>query len=440
MIIKHKISVIFLMVVLFTMGKSYAQEVLTPREAVKIALKNNYSIQIAKNEQKITENNYAAGKTAFLPTLDANGNYTKSSTNTKLKFFDGRSINQNNAKSTNMSAGATLNWTIFDGLKMFAAFGRLKEMRKNGELNFKSTVENNITDVLSTYYNIVAQQQVLEVISKNIALSQERVRIAQSKLEYGSGSKFDLLQAQVDLNSDKASLMKGQNDLSSLKIKLDELLGRESGTEFVVQDTIEIDTLLSMDNLKPKVEKENSQLQLAKQNENISKIDLKLAQSDLFPKISLNLGYDFNKSESQAGFVESSQNTGLNYGITASFNIFNGLDTRRQIENAQVNIYTSKTQFKQVNNQVHSNLLNTFRRYKNSLELISLDTENLKVAEENVSIALEKIKLGNITPLEFRETQTKMLSAKSNLVSAQYDAKVAEIELLKLSGQLVKSD
>ena len=437
---KKSLVVVFCVALLLCSSNIYAQELLTPKEAIKIALENNYSIKLAKNSKQIAENNYSAAKTKLLPTLDATGSYSKSNTNTKIEFYDGRKIDQNNAKSNTINAGVALNWTIFDGFKMFAGLSEVKELQKNSKTNLKATIENSLTDILSTYYDIVRQKQVLEVVNKNINISKERVNIAESKLKFGSGSKFDLLRAQVDFNTDKASLLKGQNDLSTAKIKLNRLLGRDPETEFTVSDSIPLDPGLSLETLKNSVEKNNSDILLAKQNKNLSELNLTIARSELYPVINLNLGYNFAKSESQAGFTKSNQNSGIDYGITASFNLFNGLQTSRKIENAQVDILSSKTQLSQVTNQVRTDLLNTYRKYKNSLELVTLDSQNLKVAEENVDIALEKLKLGNIAPVEFRETQTQMLSAKSSLVSAQYDAKVAETELLKLSGKLIQSD
>ncbi len=418
----------------------FAQTKMTPDEAVKIALSNNYSIQIAKNQSKIAENNYSAAATALLPTLDATGSYTKSKTNTKLEFFNGGTIDRNGANSSNLSAGVTLNWTIFDGFKMFAALDQLKELNKTGKTNFKASLESNVSGVLTTYYDIVRQKEVLDVIDKNITISNERVKIAESKKNVGAGSKFDLLRAQVDLNEDRSSYLQGVQNLSDLKVKLNRLLGRNPGTEFDVIDTIAIDTTLSYDALKGETQKYNTELTIARQNKSVADANLTLARGDIYPTISLNLGYNFLKSESEAGYAKSNQNSGINYGVTASFNLFNGLQTRRDIENAEISIDNSSISLKNTESQVSSDLLNAYKRYRNALELVTLDSENLKVAEENVSIALEKLKLGSIIPVEFRETQTQMVSAKSSLVTAQYQAKTAETDLLRISGRLIKSE
>ncbi len=419
----------------------YPQESLSLEDAVKIALQNNYSINIAKNEKKISDSNYSLGNAGFLPRLDATGSYTKSSNNTSQEFLSGQKISRDGAKSTNLSGDFTLNWTIFDGFQMFASFNQLKELKKQGETAFKIAVENNILDVTSTYYDVVRQQQVLAVIERSINISEERVRIAQDKKQLGSGSKFDLLQAQVDLNEDRSSLLNEELKLKQDKILLNRLLGRNVDFDFSITDTvIAINRDLSFEELSANIENRNSRLIQARQNKNLADINLQLAHSGWFPEISVFAGYDYVHSESEAGFVKSNTNKSINYGINASLNIFNGLNTNRNIENAKVSIKNSELSYAETQKMVEADLNNAYNVYKSSLTLVDLEIENLQAAEENSSIALERLRLGSIAPLDFRETQRKLIDAKSRLVGAQYEAKKAETQLLLLSGELIKSE
>ena len=421
--------------------KIYPQESLSLEDAVKIALQNNYSINIAKNEKEISDNNYSIGNAGFLPQLDATGSYTKSSNNTSQEYLSGQKISRDGAKSTNLSGDITLNWTVFDGFQMFASLNQLKELKQQGETNFKIAVENNISDVVSTYYDIVRQKQVLAVIERSINISEERVRIAQDKKQLGSGSKFDLLQAQVDLNEDRSSLLNEELTLKQDKILLNRLLGRDVDFDFSITDTvIAINENLSFEELSANIDDRNSRLIQAKQNKNLADINLQLARSGWYPEISVFAGYDYVHSESEAGFVKSNTNKSINYGINASLNIFNGLNTNRNIENAEVSIKNSELSYDETKKIVDAELKNAFNAYENSLTLVKLETENLKAAEENSSIALERLRLGSIAPLDFRETQRKLIDAKSRLVGAQYEAKKAETQLLLLSGELIKSE
>lgn len=428
---------LFLIIIIFSQFL-FSQEVLTPEDAVRIALQNNYSISIAKNEAMIADNNYSIGNAGILPELDAAGSYSKSINNTTQEFFDGRRVERDGAVSSTLAAGISLNWTIFDGLGMFASLSRLKSLRETGEYNFKLQIEDNISGVLVTYYAIVRISEVLEVIKTNIQISEERVKLAANKLEVGSGSRFDLRQAQVNLNEDKSSLLREELNLSRAKILLSTFLGRKGSEDFNVIDTIIFRRDLVLEDLSLSLKDHNSLLKISEVNRTISELDINLARSELFPRISLNAGYNFIESESEAGLLQINRNYGLNYGITASLNIFNGLNTKRNIENAQINLMNSELAFHEIKQLIEADLLNTFSRYENSKKIVDLEMQNLYAAEENLDIALERLKLGNITPLEFRETQINFFNAKSRLVTAQFEAKSAETELLKLSGQLVK--
>lgn len=416
-----------------------AQEVLSPQGAVTIGLKNNYSINIAKNSRDITENNASLGNAGVLPTLDATGSASRSVNNTTQEYSSGASVDVSGAVSKNYAAGINLNWTIFDGLKMFASLDQLKELRRAGESNYKLTVEQNINDILSTYYDIVRQKQVLEATQRSVAISEERLKITQSQKDVGTASKFDVLRAQVDMNGDKSSLMNQELTLQQAKTRLNQLLGRDVKTKFDVIDTIDVKTGLSYNDLFSTTMQKNNQLLLAEQNKNVAQAQLRLERGDLFPVISLNLGYNYSRSEAGAGFFKSSNTTGITYGVSASLNLFDGLNTKRRIENAEVSIESNELAYKQVKDQVKADFENTYLKYQNSLQLVKLESENYKAAEENVNIALEKLKVGSITPVDFRQVQLDLMNAQSRLLSAEYDAKTSETDLLQISGQLVKN-
>ncbi len=434
----HKTFLITILILFISLSESYSQNLLTVNDAVKIALSNNFSINIAKSEKEISDNNSSIGNAGFLPSLDADGSYSKRSTTTKQNYLNGTVVDRSGAKSTSYDAGIGLNWTIFDGLRMFANLDRLKELKKVGETKFKAEVEYNISQIISTYYNIVRERQVMEVLNQSIKISEERLRIAEDKKQLGSASKFDLLQAQVDLNEDKSSLLSEELKLKQSKILLNHLMGSEVNSDFNVTDTILINEDLSIDELKNSTLQQNSDLIIARQNKIISDSELRLARADIFPIISLNAGYDFSKSTAEAGFVTSNKSFGFYYGASASINLFNGLATKTAIENAEISTKINELNFNQTQNTVNAELSNSYEKYVSSLQLVKLEAENYKVAEENVEIGLERLKLGGITPLEFRETQRQLINAKSRLVAAQFEAKNAETELLRISGQLVK--
>jgi outer membrane protein len=416
----------------------FAQTLLTPEEAVKIALNNNYSIRIAQNNLEIAENNATPGAAGFYPTLSADGSYNKSIQSTRQEFYDRPVIDRDNAVTENLNAAVVLNWVVFDGLRMFASLDRFKQLQQSGELELKNELEFSISEIYSAYYNIVRLQRLLELIQYNISLSEERLRIEKDKKEVGSGSGFDMRRAEVDLNEDRVSFLREELRLVQTKLLLKNLLGTDTDTNFAVVDTIPLLIEFNFDELLDLTEQNNSTLQLALIRRNLSEIDANIARSELFPTLNLTAGYNFLRSESEAGNLRTNNTHGYSYGLRASWNIFNGLNTRRNIENASIMINTSNISYEQISHRIRTDLINSFKVFDNSTQQIKLERQNLRSAEENVDIALERLKLGNISPLEFREAQINLLNAQNRLISSQVDAKIAETELLRLSGMLIR--
>lgn len=433
-----KYRIILFFSILFLTSLSFAQQLLTLEDALEIALKNNFAISVASAEMQIAENNSVLGNAGFLPDLNAAGTYTESNNNTRQEFFDGRIIDRRNASSNNLNGNVSLNWAIFDGLAMFASLEAFKELEEIGEINYRLAVENNIADITNTYFNLVRQGVVLALVKRNIAISEERVSLASTKREVGSGSRFELLQAQVDLNEDKSGLLSAELTYEQSKTLLNQLMGRNPAEDFTVGDTIIVKTELNVDDILLAALNDNPEILRAERNVNVSDAQIGLARSEWFPQVNLFGSYNFLKSETEAGQINLNKTHGYSYGVNASINLFNGLNTSRQIENAQIEKEISQLQLDETRNRVESSLRNAYQAYQNSLNLIKLESENQQVTEENVAIALERLRLGSITPLEFREAQINLLDAQSRLVNAQYEAKSAETELLRLSGQLVR--
>lgn len=415
----------------------YAQELLTLEKAVGIGLENNYSIRIAASESEIAANNATPGNAGMLPSIDASGLRSYSENTTKQVYADGNVIDRSGVESNNMNAGINLNWTIFDGLNMFASYGRLRELRNLGDLTAKAVIEENVSLIMSAYFNIVSINANIEAIREALAVSEDRVRIADDKFKIGSGSKLELLQAQVDYNEDKSALLREQIELSSAKITLNRLIGSEETARFDVTDTILVVKDLPYEELKENTLIHNKDIRIAEKNRNVADFNLSSARSIWFPRIGAFVNYNFSKSENEVGFFRTNQNTGLTYGLNFSFNLFNGLNTVRQVENAGIELRISSLEQERITKEILAYFEQQYINYRNGIELVNLEEENVDVARQNVEIALDRYRYGSYTPLELREAQTALLDAQSRLSTANFNAKQAEIELRRLSGSII---
>lgn len=415
---------------------SVAQEQLSLQEAVKIALQNNYDIKINKNQAKATQNNANIGNAGMLPTVT--GNYSNSADvqNTTQTPVTGPERIIKGAKSTNSNYGATLNWTIFNGFAMFANYERFKALQQQGEVTTKLTILTTVADVISAYYDVVRQQQLLAAADSAIDVSVLRTSLAKTKLQLGKGSKLDLLTAQVDYNTDTSNYLQVKNTLQLAKVKLNQLLVRDMGTEFTVPNEINLDAELNYKQLETMALQQNPNVQNAFINQRIAALSLKSIKGARYPTISLNSGYSRSNSTSPTGFNQKFAANGYTYGVTASLNIFNGFLQRQQERNAKIDIENAKLNIDKAKLDVSAQLSNAYQNYSTYLDLMKLEQRNVDIAKENLDITLAKYRLGSIAPLALREAQKNAIDAQNRLIEMQFQAKIAETTLKEISGNV----
>ena len=426
------ISILFLCLSI----SGFAQEKLSLREAITIALQNNYDIKISKNEIKIAQNNANIGNAGMLPTIEGVYSNGGSIQNTRQTPVTGEDRVIRGARSTNNSYGADLNWTIFDGFTMFANYDRLKELQKQGEINTRLTILTTVSDVITAYYDIVRQQQLLVAADSAIDVSVWRSNIAKTKLQLGRGSKLDVLTAQVDYNTDTSNYIQIKNFLQVAKVRLNQLLVRDISTGFTVADSIDVDKGILFSKQAEIAELQNPNVQNAFINQKIASLNLKAIKGGRYPAISLNSGYSRAKSTSPTGFNQRFAANGFTYGVTASLNLFNGFLQRQQERNAKIDIENSSLNLSKTKLDVNSQLLTAYQNYATYLDLIKLEQRNVDIAKENLDITMAKYKLGSIAPLELREAQRNAIDAQNRFIEMQYQAKIAETTLKEISGNI----
>ncbi|MHB1177347.1 MAG: TolC family protein [Daejeonella sp.] len=428
--------IIYLGVVLITSLQSKAQEVLTLERAVQVALENNYDIRLNRNNIEIARNNVSRANAGMLPIVTGNFNTNKTVSNTKQTLSSGQSQERNGAKSSNLSYGPVLNWQVFDGFSMFARYEQLKELQNLGETNFKVIVQTTVADVINNYYNLVEQQQQIKALSGAVDISRLRLKNSQNRYSIGRAAKLQVLAARVDLNTDTTNLLRQVDVYRGTKIRLNELLARDISTDFTVTDTIIIQNNIQLNELRNSAGVQNPLLQSALISRRIAELNLKQVKAGRYPVISVNSGYNFSKSSSELGFARSSVGRGLNYGLSASVNIFNGFLQKRNEKNALIEIDNSQVQFDKINQNISAQLTSFYQTFQTNLELVRLERENLEVARQNLEITMEKFRLGSVAPLEFREAQRNYIDASARYTNAQFEAKLAEVSLQQLAGTL----
>ncbi len=419
-----------------------AQQKLSVEQAIATALEHNYSIQLLQNDSTAfaLDNSYA--KAAFLPRINSNTTLQFNNNNQKQTFQDGSKRERDGVKANSINSSLQLNWTLFDGLKMFATKEKLSEFVQLGSLNIRNQIVNTVASVTNNYYNIVRQKQMLKAIEEQMSVNEERLKIAEKKLSVGLGAKPELLQAKVDLNAQKASRMKQQTLIAQLKEQLNQLMNVNLETQYDVAEEIVFQPKIILTDVLNTAEKNNPSLQITKKNIDISKLTLKERKADYYPTLSFNAAYNYSRTDNKTVVNPFqplfSRNNGYNYGLGLSLPILNGFNVKRQIQQAQLDIDYLNLSFQNQKKQIDVSIVNAYKDYELQKKMLALEEENILLAKENVFIAVERLRLGVSTFIELRETQKSLELAFDRLIAARYNAKLAETELLKLKGDIVK--
>ncbi len=421
---------------------SYAQQLLTPEEAISTALQNNYEIRLSRNDSIISAIDYSFANSAFLPVVNGNSGILFNNNNQKQKFADGTDRKANSVRSRNTNASIGLDWVLFDGFRMFVTRDKLKEYVTLGDLIIKNQVTDIVANVITTYYNIVRQKQLLKAIEEQMVLNRARLQLAEVKLEVGLGIKPDVLQAKVDLNAQIAAQYRQQTLIQQQKENLNRLMAVNKGVDYEVQDSIPIDTTLQLNDVANNLEEISPAILLTRKNIDIARLTLKERKAERWPVIAFNSAYNFSQTNNNSVVNPFSplynMNRGFNYGLSATVPIFNNYVTKRNIRQAQADINFRTLTLENELSLLNTNIVNAYREYDLQKRALALEEANIGLAKENVTIAYERYKVAVTTFIELRDAQQSLQQAYDRLIAARYDTKVAETELLRLRGEFVR--
>ncbi len=411
---------------------------LSLQQAIETGLKNNYSILVAKNEAEIAKNNNSPGNAGFLPALSINAATNNASNTTNQEYSSGQTLDKKGVKSSTFNSNALFSWTLFDGMKMFAARDRLSLLDSSGGLNYKYQLESTISSIIIAYYDVIRQSEGLANTKEMLKLSEERLKITEKRFELGSGSRLEMLQAKVDRNSAKSAVLKQDLILKTTKTTLNQLIARPPEVDFEPSDSIIISYQPKLDDLKRTSNLRNLVINQYQLNKDLSLIAIKEIGSAMYPKVAFNSSYVFSRSDNQAGLLLTSQTLGWNYGFSISMPLFNGLNIKNQIQNAKLAALGADLKLSDAKLKLNSELIRSWQEYQQNLEILSMEKENIEVARENLFLAEERFKLGTINSLDLKQAENSYLEASLRLMNARFTAKSSETNLMRINGDLIK--
>ena len=406
-------------------------------EAIAEGLENNYSILLARNSEQISSNNTIMGNAGMLPSVTLNSTLNKSIGDNYTRYYDGR-VQEGNGNASNWNSNVALDWTVFDGLAMFANYDRLKELEMMGQENLRAAIQQNIASIMNVYFDIVTRQQELDATEHILKISKLRKISANDRFLGGKVSKVDLLSAQVDFNADTVSYIQQTEGLRKAKIQLNKLLAREIDADFLASDTISIDQTLLYGKIHDLALAENPDVILSRMSVNVAAFTLKAVEGSRYPRVRLTSNYTIVRSNSEISNVAEGRTGTFNYGVAFNMPLFNGLNINRQIKNARLDRESADIRYEQIQKEIEAQVATAYSTYEVNRKLANFEAANLGLAAENLDISMERYRLGAISAVELRDVQRSYISATNRLLVATFNAKVAETALKLLTGEVLK--
>lgn len=429
----------FILLVSFLVsGSLFSQELLSKEEAVKETLQNNFGIEIANNNLEIADNNQGLLNSGYLPALTGVAGFGYNLENQEVTFNDGTTREIEGAETKQYNASVNLNYTLFDGLGRWYNYKSFQEAYNLGELQVRQTIETTILQVFSIYYEVARLTENINVLEETLANTKNRLTRSEYSFEYGQVNKLEVLNAEVDLVTDSINLLNAEQLLRNTKRDLTVVLNTDLQRTFEVDTTVVFLGALRLDEFVTQADSNNVRLQQARKNINIADYDYKASKSVFLPTVGLSGSYGWNKGDFPAtSFASSRTTTGFAAGVNLSWNLFDGGSGITSVKNLRIQKDSQELLLRQTEVEVRRDVRNAQDAYRNRLEVFQLQEKNVITAENNYERSQERYKLGQITSVELRQAQLNLLNAKTNKNLAKYQAKLSELELLQLTGQLL---
>ena len=428
---REVVLIIFLTIGLIPV--SFAQKIISADDAVRIALKNSYDILISRNDAAISKTNNTPGNAGMLPTVSINGSDNYSMNNLDSRLSSGTSIVSSSINTNSISAGVALNWTIYDGGKMFVTKNKLNEIEALGEIQFRNQLLQTVYNVVVAYFAVVKQQQQLASINKVISYNQERVKILQTSFNSGASAKNNLLQSKIDLNVSLENAITQQSIIVEAKRNLNQILCLNiDSVTYEVVDSIPLNYKPDKTDLLHKIYTNNTSILSSQKQIDINKLSVDELKANRLPRITFNSGYNFQSSNYSSGTTLLNRIFGPQIGGSISLPIYQGGNILRQIAVSKLQLESSKFESENVKIQVNAQLLNALTDFEYQQHLLSIETENAGLVKENLEISMQRLRFGQTTALEVRQAQQSYEDSFTRLINFKYNLKVAESKLKQL--------
>jgi outer membrane protein TolC len=437
--IQNKFFTILLLILSFSLS---AQELLEKNGAVNIALENNYDIKVSNNDLEVAKNSSSVYNSGYLPSVFASGGADYQDNNSKIEFQNGNTQDDIVNTTNSYSASVGVDYLLFDGFGRKYNYKRLQEEYNISEIRVRQVIENTLLGLLISYYDVARLTENKHNLEQSLAISKSQLLREQYGYQYGQKTQLDVLNSEVNVNQDSINLLTIQRELANAKRDLNVILGREVNIDFAVDTTVTYALDLTYESMLQSAKINNALLLQAEKNVTLSDYDLKINKSSWVPNVGINGAYNWRNANTDSNIdnpfaLASNTSAGLVGGLTVSWNVFDGGLTKTRVQNAKIAIDNRNIEKELAEKDLERNVANAWETYQNSLFVLSAEEKNVETNKRNFARSEEQFKLGQIITVEFRLAQVNLLSAINSYNQAKYTAKVAELRLLQLAGNLI---
>jgi outer membrane protein TolC len=416
--------ILFLIMIIVMWGVIYPEEPLSFQQAIAIALERNHQVLIARNTAAIAKNNVNIGNADLLPEVNLSAGTT---------YLDASDI-----ATTTTNTEVQVTYTLFDGLGNFYRFKKLQEGGELGELEARSAIENTLLQVSTAFYSAASAYENLQITQELLSISEERLARAKKRSAYGQARTIDVLSAQVDYHADQVTVTQAKFLWDETRRSLNVLLNREYQHPFTIDTTVEFRQNFDPEQLKSAALSNNAVYLAARKRWIQSQYDLRIARAQFLPRLDFSGSYGFSQTAPRLHIGLNDAESSLRIGATLSFNLFDGFKRKIQRQNAKIQQKNRELILEETRLNLEKEVTSAYESYQNSLLVLELEKKYLEAAELNFKRTRELYNLGQVTTTQFREAQLNLIRSRSNVATAKYEAKIKEIELLRLTGQLIK--
>lgn len=407
------------------------------KSLLETALQNNYGIRLARVDQQIAENQNTLGNAGFAPRVFMDGDYQYSVRESEQEFVSGDRQEVSGGRSTNLGAAVGVEWTVFDGFKMFAERDKLQTEALRSKTNTKYYVEQTVQDLALVYYQLMQGREMLEELRMVYKISQERFKLEQRRSKVGSGSALELYRAEINLNADSMQLVKYKADLRNFELEINRLIGTDLQNEILTGSDFNTNPGMDTEAMFEEALTKNSDLSMVQLQQIIEEQNVKSQRGNLMPEVMLFGSYNFNRSTSDFGFLLSNRQLGPQVGVNLRFNLYDGGRERSALQNAKLQAESAEISVEEKKAEISTAYYTAKENFTSAKQQLALAEMNVRKADDLQKIALEQYRNGVITSLEFRQVQLEILQAKLQVIEAEFALRENEIKMYRISGSIL---